>query len=331
MPPWSIHDKWCSRLGCRAEVCREANYITDSMLVHDLGRRRVVNSDLIVRKVVHGDSHGFLMKFNEIEKALEKKIELTTINHKLRENECLRRAFYMHHILDVLLNTLIPLNNIFGCVKKVEELIGSALNYLDLIFQTISVSMPEPKDGFLLNYDRVRENIEKTLTLYKNELVSGTDERAWVKRMEKKIKRKISNACKFKVQIKFSWRYFETAKKQHYMPGIPSDMVGKLAMEQGVDWVLGMYRSKLVNRLMLCSGLYYYTLLNPWNLKNPLLVLKHVRKVLSDMLIDLWYGVDFDTAVDYALHRYPFKSYPYPEEIIMNLKRFLKKLFSSTT
>jgi len=78
---------------------------------------------------------------------------------------------------------------------------------------------------------------------------------------------------------------------------------------------------------MVCSGLYHYTLLNPWNEDNPLFILKNARRVLSDLLIDLWSGIDFDIAVNYAFRRYTFNKYSYPEEIMKKLK-FLKERFS---
>lgn len=329
MPPWSIHNKWCIRLRCSADVCREANYIVDSALAHDLGRRRIIDSDVMVKKVFHGVSHDFLRKFSDVEKAFERKIELIMINYRLRMDECLRKAFYMHHALDVMLNTLIPINNVFGGVRRVEELVNSALKYLDLIYRTISASASEPKDGFILNYDKIKREIRETLLLYKHELVSGVDEHAWIKRIEKRIRRKISNACKLTALVKPSSKYLEAAKRQWYKPGIPSDLAERCAIGQWINWVSGIYRGKLVDKLMVCSGLYHYTLLNSWDEDNPFFILKNARRVLSELLIDLWSGIDFDIAVNYAFRRYPFNKYPYPEEIMKNLKKLLSKLFST--
>ena len=329
MPPWSIRNKWCIRLGCSADVCREANYIVDSALAHDLGRRRIVDSDTMVKKVFHGVSHDFLRKFSEVEKAFERKIGLIMINYRLRVDECLRKAFYLHHALDVLLNTLIPINNVFGGVRGVEELVDSALKYLDLIYWTISASASEPNDGFILNYDKIRREIRETLLLYKDELVSGVDEHAWIKRIEKRIRRKISNACKLTVLVKPSSKYLEAARMQWYKPGIPSDLAERCAIGQWINWVSGTYRGKLVNKLMVCSGLYHYTLLNPWNKDNLFLILRDARKSLLRFLADLRPGIDLDYAINNVLKGYPFNKYPYPREIMEKLKELLSKLFST--
>jgi len=50
--------------------------------------------------------------------------------------------------------------------------------------------------------------------LYKDELVSGVDEHAWIKRIEKRIRREISNACKLAVLVKPSSKYLEAARRQ---------------------------------------------------------------------------------------------------------------------
>jgi len=326
MPPWSIHNKWCIRLGCSADVCREANYIVDSALAHDLGRRRIVDSDTMVKKVFHGVSHDFLRKFSEVEKAFERKIGLIMINYRLRVDECLRKAFYLHHALDVLLNTLIPVNNIFNNVRSLDELVQLALNYLDLLNRTLA-RMPEPNDGFQIKYHEIRKGIEKVLMFYKDRLVRDRDEALWVKGMEKEIRRKMLNACKFGVTVKFSWKYVEGAKKLYYMPGIPSDMVESVAVGQVVKWFLGRYRSKLVRKLMLCSGLYHYTLLDPWNSGIPLYILRHVKKAVRHILTDLKAGVDFNTAVNYALSSYPFNKYPYPRKVLVKLVEVLKGFY----
>ena len=78
------------------------------------------------------------------------------INYRLRVSEDLRKAFYMHHVLDILLNLLIPVNNIYNGIRSIDDITDLSLYYLDNLYMTIHRSIPEPNDGFIIGYDSIR-------------------------------------------------------------------------------------------------------------------------------------------------------------------------------
>ena len=323
MPSWNVHVRWYVKLGCDLRECGDVDFIVDRFFVHDFGRRRFGDVDVSIRRVMYDATLSTHRKFLRVGRLVCRKADLVMVNYRLRIREGLRKAFYMHHVLDTLLNTLIPANNVYGGLRSVRELVDLALHYLDKIYESIPLLIPEPNDGFLKDYDRVREEIRRVLLQHTEQLVSGDVESKWIKRVEESIRKKISEACKSEVYAKFR-KITETMEKARYVHRTYRNIVEGVAHGR----TIGVLKRRVVDSIMLCSGIYYYTLLNPWKAGNPLYILQEARKTLKRTLEDLMVcEISISDATNYMFHEFPFSKYPYPKETLSKVENILAHIF----
>jgi len=187
MPSWSTHTKWCVELlGCSTEICNEINYIVDSLLVHDLGVRKI--SGITLKEI-------FLADYRVPEK-LDKMINLMVVNYKLRVDECARKAFYLHHALDILLNTLIPANKVFRDLRPLSELVALAADiYIGKYVYSNVVELPL-YDGFIVGFSNIVAELKDLLTRNIERIVNSQEERQFIEERAKAIEKEIEEECR---------------------------------------------------------------------------------------------------------------------------------------
>jgi len=187
MPSWDIHTKWCVELlGCSTETCSEVNDIVDRLLVHDLGVRKV--SGITLKEVFLGSYR--------VQEKLDKVIDLAVVNYRLREDECARKAFYLHHALDILLNTLIPANKVFGNLRPLSELAVLATDvYIGKYVYSNVVELPY-HDGFITNFSSIVAELKNLLTQNIERIVNSQEERQFIEDRAKAIEKEIEEECK---------------------------------------------------------------------------------------------------------------------------------------
>lgn len=146
MPPWRIHDKYAIMLGIPREVSREVNRIIDIDIVHDLGIKMpkekwwVKENIYYIKKYIKAiasDSEEAEKRFREIKMDRAKREKMTEIIKVIKVREDYRRAFILHHALDLLCNDIL------------------------VSFETLLRAMPKKKSDILAR--RTKENIIQTL------------------------------------------------------------------------------------------------------------------------------------------------------------------------
>jgi len=207
MPTWKIHTTYAELIQIPRELAEAINQIIDENEPHDYGRKDIHYThyfsfrlyDLCNTWFYHSNWQDYLdllqkARKEEVENKLKAfrfhlKIDnLNELSKRYSEKE-VRKAFYLHHALDSLVNELLPYAKLLNLNIKIEDLLPIVESDLKAISQKIQARYYEKKKlDFLSLDDEVLSEILKILPRVMNDKKIGTYVNRIVKKYNEGVK-----------------------------------------------------------------------------------------------------------------------------------------------